>query len=122
MTRDELYAAIDTLWGGNQSRAARDLNIKPRTMRAALTSPDNSSYRALKPSIAGEIRDLLEQFPDGVRSVDPRRSLAVLHDHMRRAGWTDGQAAAAILGAATALARQHLGDAGLQDVLDARPA
>ncbi|WP_323041164.1 hypothetical protein [Gemmobacter sp.] len=119
MTRDELYAAIDTLWGGNQNRASGDLGISIRTLRAGLTDPENASYRRLNPGIIRDIRDLLDQFPGGIPSVDPRQTLPLLLDLMVRAGHQRGRAAAGILGAAVALARGNMDQATLHSLLDA---
>ena len=59
MTRNEILSAINTLFAGNQSRAARELGISARTMRAALTSPQNSSYRPLATGVEDDLRWML---------------------------------------------------------------
>lgn len=121
MTRDELYTAVDTLWHGNQSAAARDLGISLRSMQAALTDPANSSYRAINDGAAAEIRDLLAQFPGGIPQVDPRKTAGILHGMMQRAGWSAAQSAGAILGAAWAVAVQELGEDGARRVVVGDP-
>lgn len=118
MTRDELYTAVDILWHGNQSAAARDLGISLRSLQAALTDPANGSYRVLNDGAAAEIRDLLAQFPGGIPQVDPRKTAAILHDMMQRAGWPADQSAGAILGAAWAIAVRELGEDGARLVID----
>lgn len=117
MDRSELRQAIEVLWGGNQSRAARDLGINPATIRRALTDPSNSSYSPLNDGLASEIRNLLDQFPSGVSMTDPRQSLRILHEKMQRDGWTGAQSAASILGAAVALSKSVLGGEQTNDLL-----
>lgn len=110
MTRDELAAAINVLWGGNQSRAARDLGINPRAIRSYLTDPANNSYRTIPAGVARDVKSLLEQFPTGILDIDPRKTISMLQQQMQGMGWTTSEAAGAILGAAVANAVREVGD------------
>lgn len=115
MTNDEFRTAIETLWPGHgsQTRAAEHFGISSRRVREFV-----SGERNVPQGVADELADLAAMFPDGVRTVNPPRALAILHQAMRRAGWTDDQSAAAILGASMALARQHIAAEELRKMLD----
>lgn len=110
MTPAELRAAIQTLWPGHggQTRAARHFGIDSSRIRAMLAPHGAANHRRIPEGIAREITDLLAQFPDGITNVDPRKSVAILHQQMQAAGWRADEAAAGILGAAVALARSHV--------------
>lgn len=107
MDHREFSTAIKRLFG-TEARAARELGINPRTMRKYTADPATvSATNALRvpDTLVAEVRDLLALFPDGVRTIDPRKSLRVLYNQMLAAGWPPDQAGAGILGAATALAQ-----------------
>lgn len=59
-----------------------------------------SGARAVPAWLAGELTALVAQFPGGHVEVDPRRSIEILQQQMIAAGYSEGQAAAGILGAA----------------------
>lgn len=117
MTGDDLRTAIETLWPGHgaQTRAAEHFGINSRRIREYVSGTYN-----VPEWMAREVSDLLAMFPDGVKTVDPRKSLAVLHQQMRAAGWTDAEAAASILGAAMACALRHLGRDEIGPLLERR--
>lgn len=115
MTPTELREAIETRWPGHggQGRAARHFSLKTsRRLRDYL-----SGARGVPAWMATELADLLKQFPDGIREVSPRKSLDVLHSQMVAQGFTPGEAAAAILNAAHALAQREIGTDCVADQL-----
>lgn len=118
MNHDDLRSAIETLWPGHggQAEAARQFGISDRTMRRYLAPADTTNHRAVPEWLDRDIRDLLAQFPGGMRQVDPRQTLAVLHEQMQRAGWRPEESAAGILGAALALARETMGGDSLKSL------
>lgn len=63
-----------------------------------------------------ELRELRARFPNGLRAVDPEVTISVLQAAMTRAGYTEREAAAAILGSATANARAHIGQTDLAEL------
>jgi hypothetical protein len=105
MTPDDLRAAIERLWPGHggQTRAAVAMGLKSsRRLRAYM-----AGERAVPDWLARELDDLLAIYPEGALIVDPRRSLQILHAQMVRDGWTESEAAAAILDAATDIAKRR---------------
>lgn len=118
MTHDEFRAAIESLWPGHgsQTRAAKHFSVNPRRIREYVSGAYN-----VPGWMAAEISDLLAMFPEGVKTINPRTAIAVLHQQMRQAGWTDSEAAAGILGASHALAVKHLGADETRTMLDAFP-
>ena len=74
-----------------------------------------------QPGEAADLRDLLAQFPGGIPQVDPRKTVAILHGMMQRAGWAADQSAGAIVGAAWAVAVQELGGDGARRVVVGDP-
>jgi hypothetical protein len=115
MTNDEFLTAINQLWPGHgsQSRAARALDMNTRRVRALI-----NGERSVSADLAAEIMDLLERFPNGIREVDPRIAVATTFEAMREAGWTDQEAAAAILGAAFARATSVMGRDAVRALLE----
>jgi len=107
MTGDELRAAIEQLWPGHggQEKATAEFGWKDsRTLRKYL-----SGEKAVPGWLEIEIRDLLERFPGGMKSVDPRKTLRLLHQHMMNAGFPRKEAAAGILGACLAMVEAEIG-------------
>lgn len=88
-------------------------------MRAYLAPPEASRSRAVPDWLARDIAALLAQFPDGMRQVDPRITIGILHDQMQGLGWTAGESAASILGAAIAMARREIGADGVVEIMRA---
>lgn len=104
-TSNPLIDAIDALWPGHggQARAAEHFKITDRSIRRYI-----SGEREIPAWMANELADLRQQFPNGIKTQDPRATLKILHDQMVASGWPANQSAAGILGAASALARKHL--------------
>lgn len=115
MTSDELRSVIATLWPGHggQTRAAEHFSINNRRIREYLAD----TY-PVPEWMAAEIADLLEAFPDGVRCVDPTKTIAVLQKQMERSGLSASAVAASILGTAIAHARCALGTDAVAELLD----
>lgn len=110
MTPDEFRTAVETVWPGHggQERATRHFGWSgSRTIRKYL-----SGERAVPAWLAAEVRDLVARLPSGVTDVDPRATLAILHEHMMRIGFTAPEAAAGILGAAWGNAVRVMGKDG----------
>lgn len=114
MTPNELKSAIDTLWNGNQSQAARELGLSSsRRMREYI-----SGDRTIPQGLIDDVTSMLELFPSGKKSVNPGVVARSLHAMMVKNGWESHLAAAGILGAAVSVAEaagcdvwQILGDA-----------
>lgn len=102
MTPNEFRTAIETLWPGHggQTRAAEYWSIRSSRIREYL-----SGARPVPGWLAGEIAALLKLFPDGIRQVDPRRVIELMHEGLGG----DDMAAASILGAAWANAVRTMG-------------
>lgn len=110
MDRTALYEVIEQIWGGNQTRAAADLGISVRTLRAGLTDPSKPSYRPLNKIAVQEIREYQERFPNGITETHVVETIRILHRHMQEHGFSSGDAAAGILGAAMALGSREIQD------------
>lgn len=108
MTNDELRTAIETLWPGHgaQTKAANAVQISSRRIREYI-----SGERAVPQWLADEIGGLLQMFPEGVKDIDPTKSIAVLQQQMTGAGWTPAEAAVAIVSAAAANAKTYAPEA-----------
>lgn len=117
MTGSELREAIDLLWNGNQSQAARDLEVDPRRIRAFLTDPEKTSWRRIPIKTAETVRDLVQMFPNGRNTIDPRTGIQVMHGSLTSGIYSDSMAAGAILGAAMANARKHLSADEIADMI-----
>ncbi len=119
MTPTEFSAAITSLFGGYgaQSRAARALRVTDRTVRRYV-----SGDAVIPEGIAAEIEDLLKAFPEGAASLRPSTGIAAIHATLTDQLGGAGPAAGAILGAAIALARQHIEPEQLAALLADQPS
>ena len=114
MTSSELRTAIETLWPGHggQTRAAEHFSVNDRRIRSYL-----SGERGVPDWMAREVDDLLLQFPDGIRDIDPAKSIAVLQSLLTGAGHSEAVAAAMVLGAAIRNARGKIDDDQIRSAL-----
>ncbi len=101
MSPAELSSAIDALWNGNQSQAARELGLSSsRRIREYLRGD-----RSIPAGVADDIRATLALFPEGRKTVNPITVICVLQSMMVRNGYKPDMAASSILGAAYGNAR-----------------
>lgn len=103
MTPGELKSAIDALWNGNQSQAARELGLSSsRRMREFLAGD-----RSIPAGVADDITAMLAIFPNGKKNINPGTVVRSLQSILERSGMRPMLAAGAILGAAHANAQSH---------------
>ncbi|SIT74842.1 hypothetical protein [Pontibaca methylaminivorans] len=117
MTGDRFRTLIEQIWPahGSQTRAAEYLEVNSSRIREWIRGA-----RPVPDGVAAEIQSLAEQFPGGIRDVDPRRTIAILHQQMLAAGWTAAESAAGILGAAAYNARLHISEDDIQVMMRGR--
>lgn len=117
MKPEQLRAAIDRIWGGNQSQAARDLGVDPRRIRAFLTDPENPSWRKIPDTLGDDVMGFLASIPEGKTNVDVQRALTFLHNRLVSAGLSEAVAASQIAAVAMSRLRRHVEPETIADLI-----